>query len=45
MENHNASIGVAVGSEKVRLYSTLNSEEIKPTALAIIELGLSVGIS
>ena len=42
-ELHDASIGAAAVGEKDE--ATLNSEEIKPVAIAIIELHLSEGIS
>ena len=45
--NHNASTGAAMVGEKARLQTkaTLISEEIKPVAIATIELHLSEDIS
>jgi len=43
LENNDASIGAAKGTSPDEV--TLNSEEIKPIALVVIELRLSEGTS
>ena len=44
-QNHDPNTGAAVVGEKAQNQATLNSEEIKPVAITIIELCLSEGIS